>query len=65
MFVDESSSKSKSTRRVTQMHTCNYEHCMRPTTHKTEDCLFAKLAAKLGQIPDEALSDAPSIVLGK
>ena len=37
--------------RVTQPNTCNYEHCMRPTTHKTEGCLFAKLAAKIGPDP--------------
>ena len=43
---DKSSSKGKSTRRVTQTDTCNYERCMCPTTHNTEDCLFAKLAAK-------------------
>ena len=30
------SSKGKSTRRVTQPNTCNYERCMRPTTLKTE-----------------------------
>ena len=44
---DKSSSKGKSTRRVTQPDTCNYKHCMGPSTHKTEDCLFAKLAAKI------------------
>ena len=45
---DKSSSKGKSIRRVTQTNTCTYKHCMRPTTHKTEDCLFAKLATKIG-----------------
>ena len=47
---DRSSSKATSTR-VTRPNTYNYEHCMRPTTHKTEDCLFVKLAAKLGTDP--------------
>ena len=48
---DESSSKGKSTRRVTQPNTFNYEHCMRPTTDKTEDCLFAKVATKIRTDP--------------
>ena len=42
-----SSSKAKATR-STRPQTCTYEHCMRATTHKTEDCLFAKFAAKIG-----------------
>ena len=42
-----SSSKAKATS-STRPHTCSFEHCMRSTTHKTEDCLFAKLAAKIG-----------------
>ena len=45
---DKRSSKGKFTNRVTRPNACNYKHCMRPTTHKTEDCLFAKLAAKTG-----------------
>ena len=45
---DKSSSKGKSTRRVTQTNTYNYGHSMRHTTHKTDDLLFAKLAAKIG-----------------
>ena len=44
---ERSSSKVKATC-STQPHTCSYEHYMRPTTHKTEDCLFAKLTAKVG-----------------
>ena len=59
---DERNSKGKPTR-VTRPNTCNYEHCMRPTMHKTEDCLFAKLAGKIGLTPDEAQSDVPPIVL--
>ena len=30
---------------MTRPNTCKYEHSIRPTTHKTEDCLFTKLAA--------------------
>ena len=44
---ERSNSKVKSTR-ATQPKTCTYEQCMRPTTHQTGDCLFAKLAAKIG-----------------
>ena len=47
---DRSSSKTKSTR-VTRPNTCNWEHCIRPNTHRTEGCLFAKLAAKMGADP--------------
>ena len=41
---ERSSNKAK-TPRSTRPPTCTYEHCMRPTTHKTDECLFAKLAA--------------------
>ena len=46
----KSSSKGNSTR-ATQPNACNYEHCMRPITHKTEDCLFPNLTAKIGADP--------------
>ena len=48
---DKSSSKGKFTHCVTQSNTCSYEHYRRPTTHETEDCLFAKLAAGIGADP--------------
>ena len=41
------SSKAK-TPRSTRPSSCMFEHCMRPITHKTEDCLFKKRAAKIG-----------------
>ena len=47
---ERSSSRAK-TPRSTRPSTCNFKHCMRPTTHKTEDCLFKKLAAKIGSDP--------------
>ena len=59
----KSSSKDKPTR-VTRPNTCYYEHCMRPTTQKTEDYLSANLAAKIGAYPDEAQSDVPKQMVG-
>ena len=57
---DRSSGKAKATR-STRPNTCHYEHCMRPSTHKTDDCLFAKLAAKIGtdsgRSPERYVSD--------
>ena len=47
---ERSSSRAK-TPRSTRPSTYTFEHCMRPTTHKTEDCLFIKLAAKIGSDP--------------
>ena len=58
---DESIRKGKSTRLVTQPNTRNYEHCMRPTTHKAEACLFKKVAAKIrtdpSRSPEQCASD--------
>ena len=51
---ERSSSKAKATRSTRP-------HCMHLTTHKTEDCLFAKLTAKIGteswQSPVRCVSD--------
>ena len=46
-----SSSSRAKTPRSTRPSTCMFEHCMRPTTYKTEDCLFKTLAAKIGSDP--------------
>ena len=46
-----SSSSRVKTPRSTRPSTCMFEHFMRPTTHKTEDCLFKTLAAKIGSDP--------------
>ena len=46
-----SSSSRAKTPRSTRPSTCMIEHCMRPTAHKTEGCLFKKLAAKTGSDP--------------
>ena len=47
---DKNSIKGESTS-AARPNTCKYKHCMRPTTHKTEDCLSAKLAAIIGAGP--------------
>ena len=39
------------TPRSTRPSSCMFEHCLRPTTHKTEDCLLKKLAEKIGSDP--------------
>ena len=62
---DKSSSKDKSTRRDRRPHTCSYEHCRRSTTHKTDECLFAKLAVKIGTESWRRQGDASPIVLGQ
>ncbi|CAN0008564.1 unnamed protein product, partial [Ascophyllum nodosum] len=41
----------KKASRTTRPITCTFQHCMRPTTHRTEDCLFKKLAEKIGSDP--------------
>ena len=46
-----SSSSRAKTPRSTRPSTCMFEHLMRPTTHKTDYCLFKKLAAKIGSDP--------------
>ena len=46
----KNSGKQK-TPRSTRPSSCTFEHCMRPNTHKTEDCLFKKLAEKIGSDP--------------
>ena len=48
--IGKSSGKQK-TPRSTRPSSCIFEHCMRPTTHKTEDCLSKKLAEKIGSDP--------------
>ena len=52
---DNSTSRAKSNgkkaSRTTRPTTCTFQHCMRPTTHRTEDCLFKKLAEKIGSDP--------------
>ena len=52
---DNSTSRAKSNgkkaSRTTRPTTCTFQHCMRPTTHRTEDCLFRKLAEKIGSDP--------------
>lgn len=45
---ERSASKGKSSSGGTRPVTCKYEHCMLPTTRQTVDCLFAKLAEKIG-----------------
>ena len=37
---------------------------MRPATHKTEDHLYANLAAIIGLTPNKAQSGVPFVVLG-
>ena len=44
-------SNGKKASRTTRPLTCTFQHCMRPTTHRTEDCLFKKLAEKIGSDP--------------
>ena len=44
---DKSSSSKGKSIRVTRPNTSNFKHCMRPNTHKMENCLFVKLAAKI------------------
>ena len=44
-------SNGKKACRTTRPTTCTFQHCMRPTTHQTEDCLFKKLAEKIGSDP--------------
>ena len=39
-------------------------YCIRPTTHKTENCLFAKHGAEIRVDLDEAQSGLPPVVLG-
>ena len=62
---ERSSSKAKATR-STPPHTCTYEHCMRPTAHKTEDCPSAKLGAKIGtkssRSPGRCVSDRLGLI---
>ena len=48
----KTSGKQK-TPRSTRPSSCMYEHCMRPNTHRTEDCLFKKLAEKIGSDPSQ------------
>ena len=65
---DNSSSRGKNngkkTPRATRPSSCTFEHCMRPTTHRTEDCLLKKLAKKSGVTPDGARIDLSPVVLG-
>ena len=49
----KNSGKQK-TPRSTRPSSCMFKHCMRPNTHKTEDCLSKKMAEKLGVTPDGA-----------
>ena len=57
-------SNGKKASRTTRPLTCTFQHCMRPTTHRTEDCLFKKLAEKSVATLDGAQIDYPPLVLG-
>ena len=48
--TDKAGRKEKSTR-ATHLTTCTYKHYIRPITHKTKDCAFAKPAAEIGAEP--------------